>query len=131
MASRKITDLHPELQPRVIKFLQRCNDVGFDVLITCTYRSWIEQEKLYGWGRTLGGRKKTDHRPGHSPHNHMENGKPASLAFDIIPLKDGKPITYHKDPVWLFFAEIAKEYGIEWMGDHAKYPEINHFEFYL
>lgn len=39
MASRRIEDLHPDLQPLATAFMRRCQDAGVDPLITCTYRS--------------------------------------------------------------------------------------------
>jgi peptidoglycan L-alanyl-D-glutamate endopeptidase CwlK len=131
MASRKLSDLHPEFQPRVMHFLERCNSIGFDIVILCTYRSWIEQEKIFGLGRSLPGKKVTESRPGASKHNNMMNGRPASLAIDILPIKDGKPITNVKDPVWGLLGDIAKDCKIDWLGDHPRYPEINHFQITL
>lgn len=127
MASRKISDLHPEMQPKVIKFLERCNSIGFDIVILCTYRSWIEQEKIFSLGRSLPGKKVTESRPGASDHNTTLDGRPASTAIDILPIKDGKPITQRKDPIWSLLGEIAVDCGLEWKGSDPKYPEINHF----
>ena len=131
MASRKINDLHPEMQPKVLKFLDRCNSIGLDIAVLCTYRSWIEQEKLFAYGRSLPGRKITESRPGDSKHNNMLEGKPASLAIDILPIKNGKPISHMKDPIWGLLGEISRDCGLDWKGDDPHYPEINHFFYTL
>ena len=52
MASRKIEDLHPKLQPLALAFKRACRDRGVDVLIYMTYRSCQEQNDLYQQGRT-------------------------------------------------------------------------------
>lgn len=127
MASRKLSDLHPDMQPKVMRFLERCNNLSIDIVILCTYRSWIEQEKIFGVGRTLPGKKITESRPGASKHNNMLDGRPASLAIDILPMRDGKPITQIKDPIWGLLGEIGKDCGLNWLGEHPKYPEVNHF----
>lgn len=131
MASRKISDLHPDMQPRVMKFLDRCNSIGFDIVILCTYRSWIEQEKIYSMGRSIKGKKITEAMPGASGHNNTLDGRPASTAIDILPMKSGKPITQIKDPIWGLLREIANDCGLEWKGTDPKYPEVNHFQLVL
>ena len=128
MASRKINDLHPDLQPIALKFLERCNSIGLDILITCTFRSWIEQEKLYSIGRTLPGKKVTNARPGQSKHNNMIDGRPASLAFDVVPMKSGKPIWNDRDPIWGIIGEIGVELGLDWAGRWKSFVEYPHFQ---
>jgi peptidoglycan LD-endopeptidase CwlK len=55
VSSRKLTDLHPLMQPLVVDFLARVEMEGIDLLVTCTYRSDEEQAALYaiGHGRSL------------------------------------------------------------------------------
>ena len=53
MPSRKIEDLHESMQPKAIMFLEKCDQLGFDVLIYCTLRSLEEQAKLYRRGRSF------------------------------------------------------------------------------
>jgi peptidoglycan LD-endopeptidase CwlK len=92
VSSRKITDCHPVLQPLVQQFLSNCMRAGLDVLITCTWRSNAEQDALYAQGRTKPGARVTNARAGQSAHNFMLNGLPASLAIDVVPLRNGKPV---------------------------------------
>ena len=65
MASRKIEDCHPLLQPKLKAFIATCKSVGIDVLVTCTWRSGAEQDALYAQGRTTPGKRVTNARAGH------------------------------------------------------------------
>lgn len=84
MASRKIEDLHPAVQDRARAIVKAWADAGFDVLVTCTFRSNAEQDKLYAQGRTAPGFKVTKARAGESYHNF-------GLALDFVPVINGKP----------------------------------------
>jgi peptidoglycan LD-endopeptidase CwlK len=80
VSSRKLTDLHPLMQPLVVDFLARVEMEGIDLLVTCTYRSDEEQAALYAISRTKPGRRVTNAPPGRSMHNFRFGGKPASLG---------------------------------------------------
>lgn len=130
MASRRIEDLHPTLQPLARQFVQECKDEGIDVLIYLTYRSGDEQNELYAQGRTKPGKIVTKVKAGHSDHNRMLNGKPASLAFDAVPLRtvDGKKVAIWNDPVlWSKMGEIATNIGLSWGGNWKKFVDKPHF----
>lgn len=144
MPSRKIEDLHPDLQPIAREFLRRCNVAGLDVLITCTYRSNEEQNQLYAQGRTKPGRIVTRAKAGQSAHNNTIQGRPASRAFDVVPLRNGKLIWgtsgngLDNDPaddltddleLWQRIGQIGMELGLNWYGrPGAKFREMPHFE---
>lgn len=49
--SRDLNLLHPQLQDLVPIFIQKCKEVGHDVIITCTGRDFKEQVALYAQGR--------------------------------------------------------------------------------
>lgn len=49
--SRDLNLLHPQLQDLVPVFIQKCKEVGHDVIITCTGRDFKEQVALYAQGR--------------------------------------------------------------------------------
>lgn len=147
MASRNITDLHPQLQPLATKFLSRCDAAGLDVMLTCTYRSNAEQAALYAQGRNKPGAIVTRAKPGQSKHNHTENGKPAALAFDVVPLRHGKPVWgtagngIDTDPtdddkddleLWQRVGAIGEGLGLNWYGrPGAPFREFPHFELKL
>jgi peptidoglycan LD-endopeptidase CwlK len=128
VSSRKLTDLHPLMQPLVVDFLARVEMEGIDLLVTCTYRSDEEQEKLYAIGRTKPGRRVTNAPPGRSMHNFRFGGKPASLAVDVVPLANGKPVWSAADPVWQKVGEIGEAAGLEWAGRWKRGREYPHFQ---
>ena len=90
--SRLLSELHPQVEAMCRTFMAGCAAKGLDVLITCTYRSRAEQDELYAQGRTKPGKIVTNAKGGQSSHNFTMGGKPASLAFDIVPLRHGKPV---------------------------------------
>lgn len=128
MSSRKLTDLHPLMQPMVTRFLANARAAGIDLLVTCTYRSNAEQAALYAIGRTKPGRIVTNAKPGRSTHNNTLNGKPAALAVDVVPLRDGKPVWSASDPVWKRVGEIGEKVGLEWAGRWTTFREFPHFQ---
>jgi len=148
--SRDIKDLHPDVQVLYNKFHDRCRrdpwflKNGITVLVTCTYRSPEEQDKLYAQGRTAPGRKVTNARAGKSRHNaRSADGTPASQAFDVVPLRYGKPVWgtsgngIDEDPtddqkddleVWQRVGAHGEAVGLEWAGRWASFREFPHFQ---
>jgi len=124
MASRKIEDLHPKVMEKAKDFLAKCAEQGIDVLIYCTYRSQAEQAELYAIGRTTPGKIVTNAKPGYSYHNW-------GLAFDCVPLINGKPMWDSKNPMWQKLGELGKSVGLEWAGDWKKFKEYPHFQLAL
>ena len=128
MSSRKLTDLHPLMQPLVVDFLARVEMEGIDLLVTCTYRSDEEQAALYAISRTKPGRRVTNAPPGRSMHNFRFGGKPASLAVDVVPLVNGKPVWSAADPVWQKVGKLGEAAGLEWAGRWKRGREYPHFQ---
>lgn len=131
MTSRKLTDLHPLMQPLVVDFLARAESVGIDLLVTCTYRSDEEQARLYAIGRTKPGRRVTNAKPGQSMHNFRYGGKPASLAVDVVPMRAGKPVwgTTGADlALWQRVGRLGESAGLEWAGRWTRFREFPHFQ---
>ncbi len=135
MASRDLNDLHPKMQALAIKFLEKCHAQGLEVMIYCTYRSNTEQDLLYAQGRTTNGPIVTYAKAGQSKHNFTVNGKPASLAFDGVPLRNGKPVWNKKTDedyaLWQKYGRIAKSVGLEWAGDWKRFKEYAHCQISL
>jgi len=132
MCSRKLTDLHPLIWNKAVSLKKSLENEGIELLIYCTYRSNAEQSELFKIGRTLPGRKVTWAEAGESKHNYMEAGKPAALAFDCVPMINGKPHwqtdTYGLK-LWASISRKAKNLGLEWGGDwSAKKREFPHFQ---
>ena len=129
MPSRKIEDLHPDLQPLCREFLRQCERAGLDILITCTYRSNQEQDQLYAQGRGEPGPRVTNAKAGQSAHNVTIQGRPAARAFDIVPLVNGKPVWDGKHAAWAQAGRIGVALGLVWYGSPgAKFPELPHFQ---
>ena len=122
--SRKITDLHPKVQVMANAMIEACKAAGFDILITSTYRDAESQNALYAQGRTTKGSIVTNAKAGQSWHNYR-------LAFDIVPLRNGKPVwgTSGADgKLWKAIGKIGKACGLEWAGDWVSMKEFPHFQ---
>lgn len=165
MASRDIAHLHPAMQGHARELLVRCKEQGIDLLIYCTYRSPAEQESEYQRGRTTpgnpcscGGKRNlvgqcakhplglvsTFARAGQSRHNkELADGTPAAEAFDLVPLRNGKPVWgtrgdgIDENPdddatddleLWQRVGEIGESIGLEWAGRWTKMREFPHFQ---
>ena len=90
--------------------------------ITCTYRTNLEQAKLYAQGRTTPGKIVTQ-----ISQNGKHNVFPAK-AFDIAFKKDGSldwsPLHFRR------FAKIVNDLfdGVKWGGDWRTFKDLPHFE---
>jgi D-alanyl-D-alanine carboxypeptidase. len=132
MASRKLEDLHPDLQHTARQFVKIAEQKGIDVLIYCTWRSPKEQDELYEIGRSKPGRIVTNARAGQSAHNNTIDGKPAALAFDCVPMINGKPQWSPSCTLWQILGDIGSGLGLDWYGKPAaRFREFPHFEMKL
>lgn len=130
--SRSIAELHPRVATMATKFLDEINtdpwmrDRGYSVIVISTYRDYESQQALFDQGRTKPGRIVTNAQPGHSFHNHR-------LAFDVLPLKNGKPMwgttTDEERTVWERVGRFGEHQGLEWAGRWLTFPEYGHFQF--
>lgn len=137
MASRSLDDLCPEMKEVCEEFLEQCADYKINVLVYCTYRSNEEQDEEYARGRTVNshigsspkrplGATVTNAKAGQSKHNCMENGKPASRAFDCVPTRQGQP-QWKDISAYEKMGEIGRGLGLTWGGDW-KHQDKPHFE---
>ncbi len=130
MASRKIEDLHPDLQQKARDFVAECKAEGIDVLIYCTYRSSAEQDDLYALGRTKPGKKVTNLPGGRSDHNFAIDGKPAAKAFDAAPqrmMNSRKEVVWNDPELWKIMGQVAERVGLLWGGNWKKFRDQPHF----
>lgn len=130
MASRRIEDLHPTLQPLCREFLRRCEARGLHVFIVCTYRSNEEQDALFAQGRTKPGNVVTRARGGQSAHNKtLRDGTPAATAFDIGVLLNGKYDANGESNDWHIAGSVGMELGLSWYGQPgAPFKEMPHYQ---
>jgi len=128
MASRKVSDLDPKMQPKAMLFATKMAEAGLPFMFTCTRRSEEEQRQLYWIGRRgLNGERPVTWT--------LKSKHIVGLAFDIAILKEGKPtwdmkvsVNDNDIPDYLEAAKIGKlcglRCGIEF-GDavHFELPE--------
>lgn len=120
--SRRVQDLHPKVATMAMLFIQECVSEKIDLLVTSTYRDNEAQAALYAIGRSLPGKVVTKARPGQSLHNYK-------VAFDVVPMRYGKPVWDAKDPIWIKVGNIGKLCGLEWGGDWTHFKEYPHFQY--
>ena len=122
MSSRSLSDLHPAVMAKCTAHIAECKNAGIDLLITCTYRSPEEQDALYAQGRTTPGAIVTNAKGGQSMHQYR-------LAYDCVPLRNGKCVWDSSDPAWATVGELGKAQGLEWGYDWPKFKECPHFQY--
>lgn len=140
--SRDLNLLHPRLQDLVPTFIQKCKEVGHEVIITCTARDFKEQVALYAQGRQLlnevnrlrkivGWVGLTDDQNKKrvtwtlaSRHiinlDDTDKNNDKATAFDFAIIKNGKAIWDMKADIdadgvadYLECANVAKDLGLE------------------
>lgn len=123
------TKLHPVVEKKKNRLMEKTSSVGIDIVITEKWRSIEQQNILYAQGRSSDGTIVTHAEGGESYHNY-------GLAIDYA-LRDvnGKviwDISYDgnnngkKD--WFEVAEIAKDLGFEWGGDWRNFKDYPHLQ---
>ena len=128
MASRDLNDLRQDIREMALKHIAACANEGIDLLIYCTHRSNAEQDAEYAKGRTAHGSIVTNARAGQSKHNHLEAGRPASKAYDCVPVKNGKA-QWASSPLINRVGILGEEVGLTWAGRWTgKLREAVHFE---
>ena len=149
MASRKLTDLTPNVQDKAEKIKMFCNVRGLDILIYCTLRTLEEQAKLYRQSRSFAiierkieelnrmgfdflanilidvgsqsGPHVTNAGPGESWHNY-------AMAFDGVPVVGGKALWQYEanKHLWALYGLAIRESGMFWAGDWENFKEFPH-----
>lgn len=112
--SRDLNDLVPRVRDKAKLFISRCKLLhGIDVLITNTLRDNEYQASLYAQGRTKPGKIVTKAKPGYSFHNY-------GVAFDFVPLKDGKP-DWNDEAKWQKCGAVGVALGLTWGGNFKSF----------
>lgn len=118
---------------------------GISILLICTFRSNEEQDSLYAQGRTKPGPIVTNAKGGKSKHNvETPQGKASAEAFDIVPLRNGKPMwgasgagknedstddSTNDLEVWQRVGEHGVAVGLKWYGSPGSpFREFPHFQ---
>jgi peptidoglycan L-alanyl-D-glutamate endopeptidase CwlK len=128
-SSRNINDLHPRLREIFVRFDAAMKKAGIDFIVTCTYRNNADQDALFAQGRITSGHVVTNAKAGQSKHNGVNiDGKPASTAFDIVIISNGKADWNVGNPAWKIAGRLGKSVGLEWAGDWKSFKEYPHFQ---
>lgn len=120
-------------------------DLGHTLFVIYTWRSVIDQYKLYQQGREYRRDESvwvvvddqqvvTDAEPGESPHNVIaQGGAPASVALDVVPMSQSTGALLWNTPMvqWQRIYALAWRFGLDPLGDavgaHFK-RDLCHFE---
>lgn len=124
ITSRSLDDLLPPVKQRAEMLINVCSAEGISLLVTSTYRDFEAQNRLYAHGRSLPGQIVTWAKAGDSWHNWRR-------AFDIVPLRNGKPVWStrgHDWDLWQRIGEIGINCGLEWGGSWHRHPDYVHFQ---
>lgn len=127
ISSRKIEDLHEEVQWRAEGLIALCADEGFTIKVISSYRDVAAQNELYAQGRTKPGAIVTNARGGYSNHQYRR-------AFDIGVFKfnEEKDRWDYDGNDWRKYnraGALGKELGLTWAGDWKSFKELAHFEY--
>lgn len=131
ISSRNLDDLLPQVHTKATTLVNACKAAGIDLRVTCTYRDFEEQARLYSIGRTVPGlgvtaahpmgRTVTNAPAGKSWHNWRR-------AFDVVPMKGGECV-WNDSVLWAKVGKLAKIAGLEWAGEWKSFPEFPHMQF--
>lgn len=121
-----------DLAVAMCRFSARMTALRHEFSFVQLWRSPETQAALYAQGRTMPGRIVTHAPPGHSPHECMENGRPASQAFDIA-LREGHMLSWEVSDrtarFWSDARDTGRMCGLKWGGDLPAPPgDYGHFQ---
>jgi LAS superfamily LD-carboxypeptidase LdcB len=109
--------LKPEAAELASKLVNEAKKIGIEIRLTSGYRSFKDQQSLYGQGRTRPGPVITRART--STHN-------TGLAFDVVVIKDGKII--FDGPEYNTLGSLGETLGLVWGGRFEQLKDPYHFQ---
>uniref|UniRef100_A0A7C5RJT0 M15 family peptidase n=1 Tax=Fervidobacterium thailandense TaxID=1008305 RepID=A0A7C5RJT0_9BACT len=129
--------LHTEMREKARQFIKLCKTIGVDVIIYNTCRSLLEQEALFLQGRadieTVNrARQKAGLKPISLKENVIVTNTKLSphcfgLAFDFVPIKDGKPV-WNDLSLWEKCGSVAEKLDLVWGGRWKNFKDYPHVE---
>ena len=126
------SELHPELQEIIPKFIKECANAGYIIKIGECVRSVSEQDELYAIGRTTGTKGKTVTNCKGSNYGSLHIwGVAFDFFLDMDVDKDGsKKDDAFNDKTGIFtkVGQIGKKYGLTWGGDFRSIHDSPHFQ---
>ena len=121
--SRDVAELSPPARQVCLAHIAACKAAGIDIIVTSTYRDRESQDALFAIGRTADLQKPrvTKARGGQSWHNFR-------VAYDVVPVVNGKAVWDTQNPLWKEVIRIGKECGAEAGADWPGFPDFPHFQ---
>ena len=123
------TDLHPIVKERSNELIQQSAHQGIAIVITDSFRSAEDQNRLFEKGRSLGGNIVTHAKGGESYHNYglavdFAIKEPSgNIIWDVKYDGNGNSVAD-----WTEVVNMAKELGFEWGGDWARFKDYPHLQ---
>ena len=127
---RNVSQLHPELQKKVVKLQKECLKAGIKIKIGECLRTVAEQNALYAKGRTAPGYIVTNAK-GNSYSSMHQWGVAFDFFLDMDVDKDGKTSDDAFNNATRLFNKvgaIGKKLGLEWGGDWKSIKDLPHFQ---
>jgi peptidoglycan LD-endopeptidase CwlK len=123
--SRDISKLSPYMQTAWHAFKKLCDAEKLGIFLVCTDRGREEQEAAFNSVP-----KRSNARYGESAHNVLlPNGKPASEAWDVGLIVDGKYEGRSEHPNYQRAGKIGESLGLKWYGNPKwNFVEAAHFQ---
>lgn len=131
-SNTELEGVHSVVKAKAITLVNQAYNKGIRIAITSGFRSFKEQAKLYGQGRSKYVYQGVDYgapdmpdvtgaEPGESIHNY-------GLAFDVTVFDE------HRQPIWggddyNEVAKLGKALGLEWGGDWKSRKDRPHYEY--
>ena len=116
-------DLLPLVQQKLQAHKDLCKQHGITFMVTSTYRSIDEQNRLYAKGRTEAGSIVTNAKGGQSFHNWR-------VAYDVCPIINGK-LDWNNTELFYEIGKLGKQVGLEWGGEFPTIKDMPHFQLTL
>ena len=127
---RNVSQLHPDLQKKVIKLQEECKKQGIIIGIGECFRTVAEQDALYAKGRTKPGNKVTNAQ-GKTYSSMHQWGVAFDFYLKMDVDKDGKISDDAFNNATKLFNKvgaIGKKLGLEWGGDWKSPVDLPHFQ---
>jgi peptidoglycan LD-endopeptidase CwlK len=123
------TEIHPVVKERTDELIRKSAAKGIVIVVTDSFRSAEDQERLFEKGRSIEGNIVTHAKGGESYHNY-------GLAIDFALETPSGDVIWDRQydrnqngkSDWSEVVKIAKSLGFEWGGDWKDFKDYPHFQ---